>query len=707
MRAGSDLRDTLLDGLDDGQRAAVQAPLDIALCVIGGTGSGKTEALARRVVRAVSASVGVLVLGHGDAARLRLAARIRELGISDVRVERFDELARRLGGRPSLARLEVKRRFERCIEPLFALAWPEFERGDLDVEIPGLAWPERFRDDAFELILKLREAGITPDQFLEGAHRGAEAFYGRANLAELARDDRLTDRQRASLLVDETTLASQRRRELELAEVLTRLYRSLLAEIGGEELAAAAHGDAAEEHRRAHPFCVVDDAHACRPWDLALLRALYGNDLRGVTLAGQRLAAGVAATMEIRLSGSYRGARRPSTTLFRAPDAAAEARFVAEEIVRLATERNIPLGEIAVIAREPRGTAAVEREFAARDVPFQHLGSTSLFDDPIVLDVLSLAGAAWEPRNAVRLLRALQTPPIALSDKTLHRLCAPPSGPQAPLFEEVGEAERVVKRGEVRDTLTRNVLEGSVDEKLSDGARLRLETFRAALPRWRTQGERLPLAEFLVHVADESGLLAWLDTLPAARRRHGRRQLRRLLMQAHDFTVEHPHATFGDFLAEADDLAARNVELPHDLPLDHDAVALLAAEESYGHEFEVVFAVGAHARSFPRYFSPPSFYYSPQYGVIARENVDDGGGPDTAKFVWYSVKQRLAEKYYARERSLFNAVLARARSLLYVTAYGKATRAVRNPEFLEEMRAAREEGVRDVTQGFEATWRAL
>ncbi|MDE2571131.1 MAG: hypothetical protein KGM44_01245, partial [bacterium] len=147
--------------------------------------------------------------------------------------------------------------------------------------------------------------------------------------------------------------------------------------------------------------------------------------------------------------------------------------------------------------------------------------------------------------------------------------------------------------------------------------------------------------------------------------------------------------------------AARDVALAHDLPLEPDAVALLAAEEAYGHEFEAVFAVGAHAGSFPRYFSPPSFYFSAQYGVVARENLEDGGGPETAKFAWYSVRQRLAERYYSRERSLFDAVRARARSLLFVTAYGRATRARRNPELLEEMRVAREEGVRDVTQTWE------
>ncbi|HVA36055.1 MAG TPA: 3'-5' exonuclease [Candidatus Dormibacteraeota bacterium] len=722
-----------LAGLDEAQRAAVEAPLDAAVMVIGATGSGKSEALARRIARAGALEVSVLVLAHGEAARRRLARRVRELGAAGVRVDRFDDFARGLAAAHApnldlsvetaatpLARVEAERLFERCIEPLFALSWPDLERGEIDPELPGLAWPERFRGDAFELIVKLHEAGVDPDAFLEGALRGAGAFYGGVDaegLGAFARGEGLTDRQRASLTLDAATLEVQRRRELDLAAAIARLYRDFLDALAAREgrtgvalygaLAAClrARPESVEAHRRAHPLCVVDDAHACRPRELDLLRALYGDDLRGVTLAAQASVLetdeSTATVLEVRLTTSHRAARRAPATLYRAADAAGEARFVATEIARLTRDRGIPPGEIAVIARELRGTAEVQGELARRNVPFQHLGSASLFDDPVVLDVLALAGAAANPGDHVRLLRALQTPVVGLSDRSLHRLCSPPPGPQVALFEEVAATERGAARRERRETLACNVLEGLVDDDLGEGARLRLRALREAFPRWRDAAQRVALDQLLVQVADESGYLAWLDGLPTAPRRHGRRQLERLLVQAGAAAVDLPAARLADFLAAADDLARRDVALPHDLPLESDAVVLVAAEEAYGHEFEAVFVVGAHARSFPRYYSPPSFYFSPRLGVVPRENVADGGGPETAKFAWYSVRQRLAAKYYARERFLFESVTARARSLLYVTAYGRATRALRNPEFLEELRASRDGGAHDVTE----TWR--
>ncbi|TAM56489.1 hypothetical protein EPN52_13945 [bacterium] len=672
----------LLEGLDGAQRDAVEAPLDDALLVIGATGSGKSEVLARRAARAAAHARGVLVIAHGEGARARLAARLRALDCESVSVRRFDDLPLLLAGRATLAHVEAARIFEHCIEPLFALAWPEFERGELDPEQPGLSWPEHFRDDALALILKLHDAGIAPPAFLEGARAGAEAFYGRVHVE-----------------LDAQTLAAQRGRELELAAVLARLYeafleataqaRTVTAATLYADLAARMQADdaLARSHRLAYPLCLVDDAHACRARELELLRSLYGAELHGVTLAAAEAIDGLVTTLAtVRLEHAHRAPSRPRATLYRGTDAADEASFVADRIAALARERDISLGEIAVVARDIRGTAAVAAALTTRGLPYQYLGSTSLFDDATVLDVLALAGAAWNPHDAVRMLRALQVPPIALSDASIYRLCGAPPGPQTALFEELERTERGARRAERGERLARNVLEGLVDEQLSEAARARVRTLRAALLRWRAWAQECALDVLLARIADESGMAAWIAGGPGVQARHQRRQLSRLLSQARAFALAHPGAGIDAFLHEADDLAERDVDLPHDLPLEPDAVALLAAEETYGREFEALFAIGAQAGSFPRYYSPPSFYYSPRYGLIARENVADGGEAQTAKYAWYSAKQRVAEKYYARERSLFMAVLARARSLLFVTAHGRATRALRNPELLEELR---------------------
>ncbi|MDE2572325.1 MAG: ATP-dependent helicase, partial [bacterium] len=546
-----DAHDTLLEGLDQAQRAALEAPLEAALRVIGGTGSGKSEVLIRRIVRAlrVNGQTSVVILAHGDAARRRLREGVRALGEDEPHVESFDALAWRLASvhaallgidpaREPIARLEARGLFERCMEPLLAMEWDEIARGELEVELPGLGWPERFRDDAFDLLMRLIDAGISPQALREGAQRGAQAFYGRANLAELARRSDLTERQRASLILDEGTLEAQRRRELALAQVLTRLYRDFVAAL---DACAAPTDNAlflrltelllarpalAQEHRRRHPLCLVDDAHGCLARETALLRALYGEGLAGVTLAGQEpLSTPGEGAIDVRLERRYRAPLPPATTLYRGADAAAEARFVAAELARLIDERGLAAGRMAVIAREPRGLAAVERELIARDVPYQHLGSTTLFDDPNVLDVLALAGVARDPRDAIRLLRTLQTPVMALSDRTLYRLCAPPAGPQAALFEEIAEVERGIRRAERREMLVRNAIAGEADEELTPQARARLRALRLALPRWREAAATLPLDALLVRIADESGYLAWLDGLSTARRRHGRRQL--------------------------------------------------------------------------------------------------------------------------------------------------------------------------------------
>jgi hypothetical protein len=94
----------------------------------------------------------------------------------------------------------------------------------------------------------------------------------------------------------------------------------------------------------------------------------------------------------------------------------------------------------------------------------------------------------------------------------------------------------------------------------------------------------------------------------------------------------------------------------------------------------------ARAGSFPRWYVPDSFLFSPKFGMIPKDNVGEARAARTAKFSWYMHNAKTNKAYNDEERRAFQYALSRARSAVLVTASGKATRGVTAPEFLEELR---------------------
>ena len=92
-----------------------------------------------------------------------------------------------------------------------------------------MRWPERFADAALRLIRKLRAGALDPRELHPGRSWGRDAFYGQA--AQLRGPDLIIDtppRYRKALEAGPEELDRQRRRELDLAKILERLYDTYL-----------------------------------------------------------------------------------------------------------------------------------------------------------------------------------------------------------------------------------------------------------------------------------------------------------------------------------------------------------------------------------------------------------------------------------------------------------------------------------------------
>ncbi|MBV8490975.1 MAG: ATP-dependent helicase [Candidatus Eremiobacteraeota bacterium] len=689
------------------QRAAVDVPFDRCCAIVGAAGTGKTTALFERVARAR------IEFPNGDPAIL---AQPRD--VDDMAFELLHECG---AGVRRVDDAEAQLLFEKACAPLFSLEWEEFS-SELDPEVPGLRSPERFLESAFRLIRRLREATITPEAFLERALAGAMQFAAKPpNFADPALIFSTKSEHHDSLDVSPQELQRQYRREVDLAKILAKLYRRYddLTDTSGlltgrdavARAAALARNDPNFARRRyeRHQTAFVDGADELTAGRMALLEAIFGPALAGVTLAtAAPLALPHGATtvelreqhrsplaIELAVRTIVRSPDRldahgvePALELYRGRAQRDEAAFVAERVAGWLAD-GTPADRIAVLLRSVRRTEPYESALLDRNVPITVVGDVNVFEDRRCLDALALLWNVHDPFRHDWMLRTLANPAFALSDATLAALCSEPPHPQTPLFvldDEQAPSVRSSRWDPKRDLrLGWNVVRGEQDAALEKGARATIERFRALREGWLEALRDVPFETF-VRRAWREGLA--LDGVPgSARARAQQTVLHRLLGRLLAFRDAEPDATFADVLAYAEYRMSSELESCEDGG-DAGGVRLMSVEAARGHEFDRVVVANVRAGAFPCWYVPDAFLFSPRAGMIPKENAGDARAARTAKFSYYMHRNKPRERFNERERRLFVDALRRARRGAAVTSFGSPTRGVAAPEFFEELRAA-------------------
>jgi superfamily I DNA/RNA helicase len=685
--------------LDDDQRLAVEAPFDACVAIVGEAGSGKTYALARRIARAreLYPKADPLVC---DALRQLESVAFDVLAEAGAGAQRIDD--------PDASLL-----FARACEPLFTLQWDEFALSQLDPEVPGLRAPERFAESAFRLIRKLRDACIAPQEFLSRSLSGATEFYAKppnfANPSLLAATKGV---YHDSLDVTPQELQRQYRREIDLAKILARLYEAYVELVRARRLLTGrdavceaierlrARPSLAQTLRERYGLAFVDDAEELTTAELTFLRAIFGEELRGVTLCGEpssaisavRIASPEAAFKAAAQRVVLRAEHRPRPTqlqLHRAQTEAEEAQFVAQHVAEWIAA-GTPPDRIAVLFRSVASVEPFEQALLDRDVPAVLEGDANVFSDRRALDALALLWNVYDPFRHDWLLRTLSSRALGLSDASLATLCSEPPSPQTPLFvvdDEPAPTTRSSRWDPKRDLrLGWNVVRGEQDNALTEIACERLVRFRAQRRRWIELAGTGSFETFARTVWQEG--LARDGEPESARARAQQIVLTRLLARLNAYIAEHPGVTLGDVLDYAESRASAELETCE--AYDGEGfVRLCSVEASRGREFDFVAVAGAGAGTFPRWYSPDAFLFSPRVGMVPKENAGEGRASRTAKFSFYVHRTKARENFNAHERRAFIYAMRRARLGVLVTASGRPTRGATAPEFLEELRAAR------------------
>lgn len=749
----------MMDVSDASARRAIDAPADAPLIALTGpAASGKTDTLARRYVALLVADPTIavdatIVTAASEAGARALRERIASLLPAKRAVElsagrttgipleqfAFDVLAEAAtfsGLAYDIDRIDAfdaEDIFARATAPLFSAEWSDYLGPDIDPEIPGLRAPDRFADAVFRLIAKLRDAQIGPDEFLAMCQRGATTFY--ANPPNLSAPSLLyatKDEHRPALAVDADERERQRRRELDLAKIVGKLYRSYLEELTAQGCLTAV--DAIAEATRViveHPafartlrgrmrIAVVDDVHDLHTGAFRFLQAIFGKALPGVTVAGDPDAATEtfagarpervfgAATTTVALNGSGRvppqivavvrrlldGAEAgpiPSgnaVRVHRATDRAREIAFVADAIAH-AIASGTPPGQIALVHRSARTLGPYEDALVERNVSVALSGDAGLFARHDTLDALAVLWCTVDPFRHASLLRVLQLPFVDLNDATLATLCGEPASAQALLFdvaplEETDGARRWDRRRDLR--LGTNVVRGDRDIDLEPDARARIIEFRARRARWQAWFATADPATAARAIVADAGLFAARPGETTARTRRRAAVIDRLLALIGTYTSRRTFDDLADALAYCERIAAGD-RGPAFEDASGDAVVVASIDRIKGRRFARVFVVDVRAGSFPPYYVPDAFLFSPTYGMIPKDSVGDAVTARTAKFTWYQHHAKLRETYSREDRRALTVALARADEIVTVSASGKPTRGVAAPELLVELTA--------------------
>lgn len=711
----------------------------MSIIIAGAAGSGKTTAL---LERAAAAEKPALLTSPNDYA----LARLRAAAPAAVTVMALEEIALALlrdrrSGVEIIDDVRAAVLFEETALPLLRLEWAEVIAAEIDPEIPGLRAPQRFLDSAFRLIRKLRDSLISPDQFLKTALGGATQFYAKPpNFAHPELLQYTKEQYRDSLDVSPAELHRQFAREIDLAKVIAKLYSSYMERLVGvgclsvhDAIAEAAlllaqEPAPATAFRERFPLLFIDDAQELTLAEQTLIARMYGDQYDDVTLAvdqastissfsgarpdkllalrGER----IELTSQHRSAASIENAARhlvgeapqapaseTSIELFRASTKRAEAQFVAEHVIARLDGGAAP-DDVALLFRSVANARVYEEALLERNVPAICVGDVNVFRQPAALDAMALLWNTYDPYRHDYLLRTLAAPAFALSDAALYTLCSDSPDAQSSLFndEESMPPSRANGRWDMkRDVrLAWNVTRGDRDADLSGLARERVRRFRGLRSGWVEAMKHMTLPQLAVHVWSEG--LAALGEPSAARGMHQQRTLSRLYDRICDFAATHPGANLGDFLRDAEARAESDFEAS-EAARAQGMVRLMSIDAAYGATFDHVIIPGARAGSFPLWYVPDSFLYSPSLGMIAKENVGEAKASRTAKFSYYMYRAKTRESYNREERRAFVYAMRRARRTLLVTACERATKGLSAPEFLAELQASRIPGIIDVS----------
>jgi DNA helicase-2/ATP-dependent DNA helicase PcrA len=718
------------------QWRAITWPLE-PYVLVAGAGSGKTSAMAARVVYLALVALGRMPDDHDGV----LPGNALCLTFTNKATENLQHRVRR-----ALAGLELPDGEEPEITNYHGFAAQLLERHGMLI---GIEPDQRVLTPAqrvelcarvldrmtFEVIDAQRLAGVV-DRILTLDDQAANHFVSPEEIVEfnVRRLKELKDHR------SDRAYASAKER-IELAKACA-VFRQLKRELGvidfGDQIELALkvveqHPDVAREYRDRFGAVLLDEYQDTNVAQARLMAGIFGNGhpvtavgdpdqniyaWRGASLFNllefpnqfRRASGDVAAKLPLYtnfrsgarileaadiLIGELPAHQRPDPDkrlvpweengpgevhVARISDEVQEAAWVADRIVAL-HQGGAAWADCAVLCRTSRLFLSLQQAFTERGIPAEILGLAGLLKMPEIVEVLAYARSTLDPLASVALARILLGPRYRVGFKDLARVASLAKTKNVALREEHGTEDQPFLFAEALEHL--DEIEG-----LSEEGRARLEECRQELADLRVEARR-PVGEFLGEIIRRTGILAELDAhLDTAAAASARRNLAAFLDEVHAFAPVRGELTLRAFLEYVD--TVENLDKQEWSPVqpsEEDSVKVMTIHVAKGLEFDHVFVPGLAKGLLPN----TTIQHNP---AERGKSMDFELRGDAAYLPRYdgnlsAFKKDLKQQEEYEERRTAYVAMTRARKTLHVTGahwYGENLRAKEAGPFLRELK---------------------
>ena len=574
---------SILDGLNDAQRKAVQA-VDGPVLILAGAGSGKTRVLTRRIAYLLS-ECGVdprqiLAMTFTNKAAGEMRERVEDLlhrSCKTMWIGTFHSLCARLL-RSQAERVGLRSNFT-IYDTTDQLAL--LRRVIADEELSERDFPARLirtrisqaKNQMVGVDVFAQRASTFREQIIARVFRHYQDALKQNNAVDF--DDLLT--LSVALIRDHEDV--RQAYQTQFSHILIDEYQ----DTNRPQYLFARY--LAERH---HNICVVgDDDQSIYAWRGADIRNILDFEADYPNALVVRLEQNYRSTQVIldagnaliRNNAGRKGkelwtdrARGEKIRLKRCVDEAEEARWiagVARDFKRVHTYR-----DMAVLYRTNAQSRALEEGFRRANIPYQIVGDVRFYERKEVKDVLAYLKLVVNPRDSISFWRVINTPRRGIGATSTGRL------DEFAMREGLAPYEALAHLDDI-DTIPKRTAHA-------------MQRFYDMIEGFRVDMETIPADELAKEIVDETGYL---------------RDFEKLLPEEKMSRSDHVAELLTDiqlFVEQSDDVSLeaylRKVSLVTDVDQWEnaaEAVTLMTLHSAKGLEFPIVFVTGLEAGLFP------------------------------------------------------------------------------------------------------------
>ncbi|MBP2384580.1 DNA helicase PcrA [Paeniglutamicibacter kerguelensis] len=263
-----------------------------------------------------------------------------------------------------------------------------------------------------------------------------------------------------------------------------------------------------------------------------------------------------------------------------------EARWIADEILRLNDEEDIRPGDVAIFYRTNAQSRSLEEQLMRVDLKYKVIGGTRFYDRKEVKDALAYLRVLMNPEDDINVRRILNEPKRGIGDRAEYSVAALAERERISFMEALRRADEAPGLG----TRGQNMIAAFV--KIIDDLAV--------------VADGSGPAEALEAVLEQTGYLEMLRSSNDPQDESRVENLAELVAVVRDFMKENPEGTLTDFL-ERVALVADADQIP-EAPSDDEGanmarregfVTLMTLHTAKGLEFPVVFLTGMEHGIFP------------------------------------------------------------------------------------------------------------